>query len=211
MQITSFPINIYTKNTDASHQAADDPTTHTNRKNKDSEQTRLTPETNPSEENKRNQDGQEQKEAQNLTARDREVRAHEAAHLAAAGRYAIGGANFTYKQGPDGVSYAVGGEVNIDTAPVPGDPEETLEKAQTIQRAALAPADPSSQDRAVAAKAAQMAAKARAEIMNQSGDESEEKGKSASLSPAVKSYQETAELALDNEKTKQETTLEFTV
>lgn len=108
---------------------------------------------------------QELKQVQELKQRDREVRSHEAAHLAAAGSLAIGGASYTYQRGPDGVQYAVGGKVNIDTSSVPGDPEATLAKAQRIRAAALAPAQPSSQDLRVAAQAAQMAVQARAEIV----------------------------------------------
>lgn len=104
---------------------------------------------------------------QTLKARDREVKAHEAAHLAAAGNLAIGGANYTYQRGPDGVQYAIGGEVNIDTSAVAGDPEATLAKAERIRAAALAPAQPSAQDRQVAAQAAQLAIQARAEIAQQ--------------------------------------------
>jgi len=63
-----------------------------------------------------------------LKQRDAEVKAHEAAHLTAAGGIATGGASFEYQQGPDGVRYAVGGEVNIDTSAVPGDPAATLQK-----------------------------------------------------------------------------------
>lgn len=37
-----------------------------------------------------------------------------------------------YKTGPDGVKYAVSGEVLIDTSRVPGDPQATLQKAQLI-------------------------------------------------------------------------------
>jgi hypothetical protein len=110
---------------------------------------------------------EEQAQVEKLKARDREVRVHEAAHQAAAGGLATGGATFTYQRGPDGVSYAIGGEVNVDTSPVSGDPEATLRKAETIRRAALAPAEPSGQDRQVAAKAAQMAAEARAELAAQ--------------------------------------------
>ena len=106
----------------------------------------------------------ELKQTKELKARDREVRAHEAAHLAVAGSLAIGGATYTYQRGPDGVQYAVGGQVNIDSSPVPGDPEATLQKAQRVRAAALAPAEPSSQDLRVAAKAAQMAVQARAEL-----------------------------------------------
>lgn len=90
---------------------------------------------------------------------DRRVRAHEAAHLAAAGALAQSGANFTMVRGPDGRSYAVSGEVSINVSPG-RTPEETLAKAQQIRAAALAPARPSTQDFAVAAQAAQMAQQA---------------------------------------------------
>jgi len=106
----------------------------------------------------------QQREIAELKARDAEVRAHEAAHLAAAGGYARGGASFTYQRGPDGVLYAVGGEVQIDVAPVSQDPEANLRKAEIIKRAALAPANPSDQDRRVAAGAARMALEAQMEL-----------------------------------------------
>jgi len=102
-------------------------------------------------------------QVQELEARDREVRAHEQAHVAAGGSLVRSGASYTYQQGPDGKRYAVGGEVQIDTARVAGDPEATAERAEQVRRAALAPATPSAQDRAVAAQAAAMAAQARAE------------------------------------------------
>jgi SprA-related family len=105
----------------------------------------------------------EQKVIEQLSARDREVRAHEQAHAAVGGQYASS-PTYTYQRGPDGVSYAVGGEVKIDTSPIPNDPEATLRKAEQIARAAGAPADPSGQDRAVAAQAAKMAQQARIEI-----------------------------------------------
>lgn len=106
---------------------------------------------------------EEQAKVDQLKARDLEVRQHEQAHLAAAGSLATSGANYTYERGPNGVNYAVGGEVNIDTSPG-RTPEETLEKARQIQAAALAPAEPSSQDRSVAARAAQLQQQAQAEI-----------------------------------------------
>ncbi len=107
------------------------------------------------------------KEIEQLKNRDREVRAHELAHLATAGAYARGGASFDYKIGPDGKRYAVGGEVNIDISK-DSDPQKTLEKAQVIRRAALAPADPSGQDRRIAMQATVMAAEARQELLAQS-------------------------------------------
>lgn len=105
-----------------------------------------------------------------LKQRDAEVKAHEAAHLTAAGGISRGGASFSYQQGPDGVRYAIGGEVNIDTSSVPGDPAATLLKADTIRRAALAPAEPSGQDLQVAASATAMAAQAQAELLQKNQD-----------------------------------------
>lgn len=103
------------------------------------------------------------KRVEQMQKRDQEVRAHEQAHKAAAGRYA-GAMSLQLERGPDGRMYATSGEVDIDTAPVEGDPEATIRKMQQIQRAARAPAEPSAADRRVAAKAAAEAQKARAEL-----------------------------------------------
>jgi SprA-related family len=116
----------------------------------------------------------ERDQIQELSARDREVRAHEQAHAAVAGQYGSS-PTYSFVRGPDGVSYAVGGEVKIDTSPIPGDPEATLRKAQQLRRAANAPADPSSQDSSVAAQAAQMEQQARAELREQQAIESEQR------------------------------------
>jgi hypothetical protein len=120
------------------------------------------------------QQSQEQSEQElaiirDLSARDREVRAHEQAHASVGGQYA-GAASFTYQRGPNGVSYAVGGEVPI-SAPSGGDAQSRLQAAEQIKRAALAPANPSAQDRQVAAQAAQTATQARAEIVTQSSEQ----------------------------------------
>ncbi|MDD0845279.1 putative metalloprotease CJM1_0395 family protein [Pseudomonas sp. Gutcm_11s] len=109
------------------------------------------------------QQRQELLEVAELASRDREVRAHEQAHAAIGGAHA-GAPTYTFKRGPDGKSYAVGGEVSIDTSPVPNDPEATLRKMELVQRAALAPAEPSAQDRSVAAQASAQATLARAEL-----------------------------------------------
>lgn len=113
-------------------------------------------------------------EVDKLKRRDEEVRAHELAHLAAAGPYSTGAPSFTFRLGPDGHSYAVGGEVPIDLTEVAGDPEATVRKMQQIRRAALAPRDPSAQDRQVAAEASRIEAKARQDSL-------EAKGKQAAL------------------------------
>ncbi len=91
-----------------------------------------------------------------LKVADRKVRQHEQAHLAAAGPYAIGGPSYTFSIGPDGVMYATGGEVSMDVAPDPSDPQKTIDKERTVEAAANAPANPSAQDRRVAAQAAAM-------------------------------------------------------
>lgn len=106
---------------------------------------------------------QEQLEIADLASRDREVRAHEQAHSAVGGAYA-GAPTYTFVRGPDGKRYAAGGEVSIDVSPVPNDPEATLRKMEVVQRAALAPAEPSAQDRRVAAQAASQAAQVSAEL-----------------------------------------------
>jgi len=99
-----------------------------------------------------------------LKARDGEVRAHEAAHMAAGGRYITGGATYSYERGPDGAENAVGGEVGVDTSPVPGDPEATAEKMRIVRAAALAPSEPSGADLAVAAAASEAENAALAEM-----------------------------------------------
>lgn len=107
---------------------------------------------------------QELKKIEQLKTRDTEVRAHERAHLNAAGTVAISGANFTFVTGSDGKRYAVGGEVSIDISAVADDPSATLKKADIIRRAALAPITPSAKDRQIAARAVTMASDARIEI-----------------------------------------------
>lgn len=120
----------------------------------------------------------EQQQVDELAAIDRAVHAHEAAHAAAAGEFA-GTTSYTYTKGPNGVSYATGGEVSIDSSPVPNNPEATIRKAQQIRQAANAPADPSSQDRKVAAQAAQMEIQARVELALQQVEERKLKASAA--------------------------------
>lgn len=111
-----------------------------------------------------------QREVQRLKQIDQKVRAHEQAHLSAAGGLATGGASLQTVRGPDGRQYAVSGEVQISVSAA-ATPEQTIAKAQRIRAAALAPADPSSQDRAVAAGASQLEAQARAALSQQKRDE----------------------------------------
>lgn len=111
-------------------------------------------------------DEAELKELAELKARDREVRTHEAAHQAAGGQHS-GAMSLTYQRGPDGTQYAVGGEVSIDIAPVNGDAQATIEKMRVVRSAAMAPAEPSSQDSAVAAQAMQIMLQAQSELASE--------------------------------------------
>jgi hypothetical protein len=104
-------------------------------------------------------------EVRELKRVDRSVRAHEAAHRATGGVHA-GPVAFDLIRGPDGVLYAIGGEVSIDVSPVEGDPAATVRKMEAIVRAALAPLQPSAQDRAVAAAASSIMAQARTELLS---------------------------------------------
>lgn len=117
-------------------------------------------------------DPAEEDQKKRLRDRDTEVRSHEMAHLAAAGGLASGGMSLVYQTGPDGRQYAVGGSVQIDTSKA-NTPEETIQKAQRIRAAALAPSDPSSQDLQVAARASQMEAEARNELATKKRSEPE--------------------------------------
>ena len=98
-----------------------------------------------------------------LSARDQEVRQHEQAHKSVGGQYA-GAISLDYTRGPNGQRYAISGEVPIDVAEVPGDPEATISKARTVRAAALAPAEPSEQDRQVASIALKMQIDAQVEM-----------------------------------------------
>ncbi|MFY8273808.1 putative metalloprotease CJM1_0395 family protein [Pseudoalteromonas sp. SSDWG2] len=121
------------------------------------------------------QDEQQQKEQQQieeLSSRDSEVRLHEQAHATVGGRYA-GSPSYEFQRGPDGKNYAVGGEVQIDVAAVPGDPRATIEKMQQVRAAALAPAEPSAADRAIARDATQKLVQAQTELASQTKEEAQ--------------------------------------
>ncbi|WP_225741751.1 putative metalloprotease CJM1_0395 family protein [Halospina sp. K52047b] len=115
---------------------------------------------------------EQQTAAQELRGRDQEVRQHEQAHQVVGGQYA-GAPTYTYQRGPDGQLYAVGGQVSIDTSPIPDDPEATISKMQTVRSAALAPAEPSPQDIRVAQEATRQLLQAQSELRSSRQEESE--------------------------------------
>jgi hypothetical protein len=119
-----------------------------------------------------------------LRARDREVRAHEQAHAAVGGGQA-GAPSYTYQQGPDGKQYAVGGEVAIKASTSPSNPRAAIQQLQQMARAALAPASPSGQDRAVAAAAQQQIAQLQAQLAQESRAKAQEALQSATSGSAA--------------------------
>ncbi len=134
---------------------------------------------------------EEQRQVDQLKKRDAEVKAHEQAHIAAGGAYVSGGASYEYEKGPDNQNYAVGGEVSIDTS-AENTPEATIRKMQVVKRAALAPRDPSSQDRSVAAQATQAEARAQSELRQKRSEEAEgkrEQNGATEINPAANSQE----------------------
>nr|MBF0222876.1 hypothetical protein [Desulfobulbaceae bacterium] len=116
----------------------------------------------------------ERMEIADLKHRDKEIRAHEKAHLAAAAAYAQSGATYEYVKGPDGKSYAVHGEVMINSSSA-DTPEGTIKKMKVVRSAALAPASPSPQDLKVAASATRRMTKAAQELRLDKLDEAKSK------------------------------------
>jgi len=133
-----------------------------------------------------------------LSARDRQVRAHEAAHQAAAGSLG-GAATFSYETGPDGKAYAVGGEVPVDMSGG-RTPEETAARAAQIRAAALAPADPSPQDLAVAAEATVMEAAARQQIASEQQVAMRPSPANGRIATSVRPAQHEVEIPLPGQK-----------
>jgi hypothetical protein len=112
----------------------------------------------------------EQRQVAELQQIDRNVRAHEQAHISAGRGVVTSAANFSYTYGPDGRRYAVGGEVGVDTS-AEKKPEANIDKGMRIQAAALAPKDPSSQDYQVASVGKRLEAQGRNDLAQQKIEE----------------------------------------
>lgn len=132
----------------------------------------------PESQNDKKRDGTvlsdaEQAVVNDMKARDQEVRTHEEQHKATGGQYASS-PSYSYETGPDGKKYITDGEVQISVS-VEDSPDKTIAKMQQVQRAALAPQEPSGQDRKVAAEAAMKEAEARREMAEENVKQSQEK------------------------------------
>ncbi len=112
----------------------------------------------------------EQRQVAELQQIDRNVRAHEQAHISAGRGVVTSAANFSYTYGPDGRRYAVGGEVGVDTS-AEKKPEANIDKGMRIQAAALAPKDPSSQDYQIASVGKRLEAQGRSDLAQQNIEE----------------------------------------
>ena len=168
MQITSYAMNYYNTPAQSNDRGVEnnaDNSVSSGDKTSNAENNTQNNDKNAGQKNIGELSREEQRIVSELQAADTNVRAHEAAHMAAGGGL-TSPASYTYERGPDNKMYAVAGEVGISTGEG-NTPQESLNKAQTIRRAALAPADPSPQDLKVAAQAASMEMSARAQIMQE--------------------------------------------
>ena len=166
MQITSYAMNYYSTPAQSNDRGVENNTGNSSgNKTSNAENNTQNNDKNAGQKNIGELSQEEQRIVTELQAADTNVRAHEAAHMAAGGGL-TSPASYTYERGPDNKMYAVAGEVGISTGEG-NTPQESLNKAQTIRRAALAPADPSPQDLKVAAQAASMEMSARAEILQE--------------------------------------------
>ena len=123
-----------------------------------------------------------EQEIKELKREETRVVAHENAHKGAGGQYA-GGINYKRSTGPDGRQYITGGSVSMDISEE-SSPQKTIIKMQIVKRAALAPADPSSQDKAVAASASAKEARARQALSKQMLDEAKSTTENGNITPA---------------------------
>jgi hypothetical protein len=132
------------------------------------------------------------------------VRQHEQMHIAAGGSVITSGPNYSYAYGPDGKQYAVSGEVGIDTSPG-SKPQENIDKGRMIQRAALAPPDPSPQDLQVAAVGGQLEAQGHSDLVAELAAEREATTtapRTQTVSPEVAGNRSSADVPTDaNEST----------
>ncbi len=91
-----------------------------------------------------------------------QIQRHVESHLAVSTQHSSP-PNYRYRPF-DGDLYVVSGDVQFDTSSEPNDPQATLEKAQLIRMASMAPTDPTLQDRNASQQAIMMAAQAKGEI-----------------------------------------------
>lgn len=113
------------------------------------------------------------KEISQLKQSEQEVIAHENAHKSA-GAGVTGAVTYTHTTGPDDQRYINGGEVAIQMPATTGESDETIALLERVRQAALAPAEPSSQDLRVAASASAQIQQVRADKYGEVVEEQDE-------------------------------------
>ena len=131
-----------------------------------------------------------------LSLQDSKVRLNEEAHVRVGGQYASSHRPMIIETGPDNRQYAVSGEVSFNDTPIAGNPEATIRKLSIVKKAALAPAEPSTQDRAVANKASNGITQAQARLRAQ---QLQDRAEAASENAEAKLEQSRAESRARNE------------
>jgi len=131
---------------------------------------------------------EQKRQVAELRSVEQKVKAHEQAHSSAGGKFA-GGINYEFQKGPGGQKYIVGGEVPIQM-PKSDDPEETMQAMEQVRRAALAPANPSSQDMQVASKASQAILEAQSEMKSKENKEADEQHHEDIRNQAIEAYKQ---------------------
>ena len=199
MQITSYAMNYYSTPAQSNNGVENNADNSSGDKTSNAENNTQNNDKNAGQKNIGELSREEQRIVSELQAADTNVRAHEAAHMAAGGGL-TSPASYTYERGPDNKMYAVAGEVGISTGEG-NTPQESLNKAQTIRRAALAPADPSPQDLKVAAQAASMEMSARAQIMQEKMAQNSQNQNNSNETSAENSNVNSAENSAGNSNT----------
>lgn len=109
-------------------------------------------------------DAEAVRELRQLQRSDRQVRLQENVQRQMGAELVRGGAEYTFVEGPDGRRYAVSASSEFKLPDANTEPRQAAHDAAQIRRAVLASARSSPADRALAARAASLEARARAEI-----------------------------------------------
>ncbi|QHE53957.1 putative metalloprotease CJM1_0395 family protein [Pontibacillus sp. HMF3514] len=131
---------------------------------------------------------EQKRQISELKAVEQKVKAHEQAHRSVGGKFA-GGISYDFQKGPDGQEYIIGGEVPVQM-PKSEDPEETIQAMEQVRRAALSPANPSSQDMQVASKASQAILEAQSEMKSKENKNADEQHHEDIRNQAIQKYQQ---------------------
>ncbi|WP_145185463.1 hypothetical protein [Planctomycetes bacterium Pla163] len=109
-------------------------------------------------------DAEAVRELRQLQRSDRQVRLQENLKRQMGAEHVRGGAEYSFVEGPDGRRYAVSASSEFELPDANTDPRQAAHDAAQIRRAVLAAARSSPADRALAARATSLEARARAEI-----------------------------------------------